>query len=79
MKRFVRAVYETAEGYVRVVSTMLKREDGFGRDEILGTAAVLIIAAFITIPQLRLFVNALISALNSWWGNTIHDRIFPTA
>ncbi|MCR4435043.1 MAG: hypothetical protein QHH06_06645 [Clostridiales bacterium] len=55
----------------------LKRQDGFGRDEILGTAAVLIIAAFITIPQLRSFVTTLIAALNSWWANTISTRIFP--
>lgn len=60
-----------------IVKTKLKKEDGFGRDEILGTAAVLIIAAFITIPQLTGFVELITSALNSWWANTVSSKIFP--
>ncbi len=59
--------------------TFVRREDGFGRDEILGTAAVLIIAAFITIPQLKSFVSTLVTALNGWWSTTVSSKIFPTS
>lgn len=79
MKGYFESMCRTVGEYRRLVGMTLEKQDGFGRDEILGTAAVLIIAAFITIPQLRTFVNTLILALNTWWGNTISNRIFPTA
>jgi len=78
-EKFRQVVKNAAKDYCSTVKRMLARKDGFGRDEILGTAAVLIIAAFITIPQLKTFADTIIYALNSWWTNTISSRIFPTS
>lgn len=79
MRKLFNGISGVIKDYSCLVRTSLKKEDGFGRDEILGTAAVLIIAAFITIPQLRTFVTTVIAALNSWWTNTISTRVFPAS
>lgn len=53
------------------------KRDGFGMNELLGIAAALILAAFIIIPQLKIFATSVMSGLSTWWTNTILTRIFP--
>ncbi len=79
MKKQVKRFSEKLRKLYYKPFTFVSKDDGFGRDEILGTAAVLIIAAFITIPQLKSFVSTLVTALNSWWSTTVSSKIFPTS
>jgi phosphoribosylformylglycinamidine synthase len=51
---------------------------GFGLNEMLGTAAAIIIAAFVIIPGLRTFAGVVISKLNTWW-TSISTSIFPAS
>lgn len=53
------------------------KRDGFGMSELLGIAAALILAAFIIIPQLKIFAGNVMAGLSYWWGNTIYNKIFP--
>lgn len=64
---------------IKVFVGYLKNEDGFGMYEIIGTAAVLIVAAFVLIPGFRLFASTVMGSLNSWFTDTIAANIFPTA
>ncbi len=41
-------------------------------------AVVLIVGAFIVIPQLRSFATTVMTALNNWWTNTVSSKIFLT-
>lgn len=51
---------------------------GFGLNEMLGTAAAIIIAAFVIIPGLRSFAGVVMIKLNTWWTG-ISTSIFPTS
>lgn len=51
------------------------KRDGFGMNELLGIAAALILAAFIIIPQLRIFATNVMSGLSTWW-DTIDIKVF---
>lgn len=57
---------------------LAKRNEGVGLGEILGIAAVLIIAAFVIIPGLRSFAANIMTQLGNWWNNTIAGEIFPS-
>lgn len=59
------------------MGVLWKRNDGFGLNELLGTAAALILAAFIIIPGLRNFTADVMESLGKWWNDTIADVIFP--
>jgi len=43
-------------------------------------AVVLIVGAFVVIPQLRNFATTIMTALNNWWGGTggMSTKIFLT-
>jgi len=56
---------------------MLKREEGFGMNELLGIAAALILAAFIIIPGLKELADGVINKLKEWWSN-IANMTFST-
>ena len=62
----------------RVPAALYRKNGGFGLNELLGTAAALIIAAFVVIPGLRTFAGTVISKLTTWW-TTISASIFPTS
>ena len=57
---------------------VVKKNDGFGLTEIIAIAAVLIVAAFVTIPGLRAFGTTVLAATNTWWTATALSKIFPT-
>lgn len=49
---------------------------GFGMNELLGIAAALIIAAFIIIPNLRIFAESMMEELGDWWDDYIVTKVF---
>ena len=58
---------------------ILRSKDGFGMSEIIGTAAVLIIAAFVLIPGLRGFSQLMIDSLTDWFEDVVTVQIFPSS
>lgn len=60
-------------------SILAKSNRGIGIAELIGVAALFIIAAFILIPGLRTFTQNVITALNTWWTNTVSSKIFPSS
>ncbi len=54
------------------------KNDGFGLNELLGIAAVIILAAFIIIPGMRTFAQSMMNGLQGWWTN-VSGKIFPTS
>jgi hypothetical protein len=77
MRKLWNARQKTWIRYSQSVIKVLKKKDGFGRDEILGTVAILIIAAFVTIPFLQDFATDVVDKMNDWWTDTISAIIFP--
>jgi len=72
MKRIVKTVsFAILKGGI-----LLRKNDGFGLNELLGTAAALIIAALI-IPGLKNFASDMMLELGRWWDTTIAGTIFP--
>ena len=61
------------------VKSVLGNEDGFGMSEIIGAAAVLIIAAFVLIPGMRGFAQLLIDNLTDWFETVVAGQIFPAS
>ncbi len=55
----------------------IDRRGGFGMNELLGIAAALIIAAFIIIPSMQEFAQALMDGLSDWWNDIVASKIFP--
>lgn len=53
----------------------LKRREGFGMYEVLGIAAVLIVAAFVIIPGFVGFAEGIIAGMTGWWDD-ISEMIF---
>jgi hypothetical protein len=45
----------------------LKKNEGFGMNELLGIAAALILAAFVIIPGLNELAKSVIDGLKGWW------------
>lgn len=56
----------------------LQNNDGIGKDEVIGIALALIVAAFIIFPGVRSFATTLMSNLDSWYENSIKSNIFET-
>lgn len=56
---------------------MLKKNNGIGLNELLGTAAAIIIAAFVIIPELKGFAEKVMGELGLWWDDTVTGKIFP--
>lgn len=61
------------------VKAMLMKKEGFGMYEILGIAAVLIVASFVLIPGFKNFAKSLIEALSKWFEDTIQSQLFPSS
>lgn len=57
----------------------LRNQNGFGMYEIIGIAAVLIVAAFVVIPGFRIFAEEIMGRLNTWLENTIFNQLFPAS
>jgi len=75
----MRKLKKAAYCLVFKAAAMMKRNDGFGLNELLGTAAALILAAFIIIPGLKDFAEDVMQALGTWWNSTVVSSIFPTS
>ena len=54
---------------IHKVKSNLCNNKGFGVQEILGIAAMFIIAGFVLIPGLKSFAQEVIQELNSWFEN----------
>lgn len=68
-------------GSTRAYITLTKpvrNEFGIGWDVIIGTVIVIVIAAFVTLPELRDFGDTVMTKVNSWW-TTISATLFPTS
>ncbi len=79
MKKIMKELdQKSLEVYVRVKSLIANQRGAVGKDEILGIAAALVVAAFVVIPQLRTFAGTVMTGLTNWWTNTIATKIFPT-
>lgn len=57
----------------------LENNEGWGKEEIIGTAIVLVIAAFVVVPELREFAESIMTSAKSWWDNAIKSKIFSTS
>ncbi len=60
------------------ISEHFRKNGGFGMNELLGIAAVLIIAAFVIIPGLRALASNIMDRLQDWWSTTIVSKIFSS-
>lgn len=57
----------------------LRNEKGFGLYEVIGIAAVLIVAAFVVIPGFRAFAQNIMNQMDSWVNDSIFGRLFPAS
>lgn len=60
----------------RYLKTKVKKQDGFW-EYIVTVAIVLVVAAFIALPQLRTFATSAMVAMTTWF-TTIKSSIFNT-
>jgi hypothetical protein len=63
---------------IKYFKSEIRRNDGFGLQEVLGIAAVLIVASFVIIPGFRTFAGTILTALTNWFTTTVQTRLFPT-
>lgn len=64
------------KGVLRVIEP-LKNNDGWGKDEVIGVAIALVLAAFVVTPQLRTFAERIMTKVDTWY-TSIESRIFNT-
>lgn len=57
----------------------LRNQNGFGLYEVIGIAAVLIVAAFVVIPGFRTFAQNIMNQMDTWVNDSIFGRIFPAS
>ncbi|MFO7612241.1 MAG: hypothetical protein R6W99_07145 [Clostridia bacterium] len=53
--------------------------NGFGLYEVIGIAAVLIVAAFVVIPGFRTFAQNIMGQMDSWVNDSIFGKLFPAS
>ena len=63
----------------KVITAYLGNELGFGLYEVIGIAAVLIVAAFVVIPGFRNFAQGIMNQMDGWVNDSIIGRIFPAS
>lgn len=61
----------------KYLGNKLKKEDGFW-EYVVTVAIVLVIVAFMAVPQLRTFTNTALTAMTAWF-NSIKNNIFQTS
>ncbi len=57
----------------------VRNTKGFGLYEVIGIAAVLIVAAFVVIPGFRNFAQGIMGQMDSWVNDSIIGKIFPAS
>lgn len=58
---------------------MKEKKGELGISTILSIAIAIIIAGFVLVPGLRSFAEEIMSAMTTWWTDTIQSGIFPSA
>lgn len=61
-----------------ILRNPLTNNDGFGKEEIIGIALTLIVAAFIIFPGVRSFATTLMNNMDTWYDTSIKSNIFET-
>lgn len=56
---------------------LVKEEKGDMVGVFIGVAAVIVVGAFVVVPQLRVFAESIFSSMTTWW-TSISSKIFPT-
>lgn len=56
----------------------LQNNEGIGKDEIIGIAIALVIAAFVVAPGLRSFAQNVVGGIQGWYNTNIETKIFET-
>ena len=64
---------------VKKVIGYLRNRNGFGLYEVIGIAAVLIVAAFVVIPGFRAFAQNVMGRMNTWVNDSIFEQLFPAS
>ncbi|MCK5759234.1 MAG: hypothetical protein KAH14_09075 [Clostridiales bacterium] len=64
---------------VKKVIGYLTNQNGFGLYEVIGIAAVLIVAAFVVIPGFRSFAQNIMSEMDTWVNDSIFGQLFPAS
>ncbi|MCD6322289.1 MAG: hypothetical protein J7L77_04620 [Clostridiales bacterium] len=64
---------------VKKVIGYLRNQNGFGLYEVIGIAAVLIVAAFVVIPGFRAFAQNIMGEMNTWVNDSIFGQLFPAS
>lgn len=57
----------------------LRNQGGFGLYEVIGIAAVLIVAAFVVIPGFRTFAETVMGKMDTWVNDSIFGQLFPAS
>ncbi len=63
---------------LKKIGNYLHNEHGFGLYEVIGIAAVLLVAAFVVIPGFRAFSQGIMLNMQTWFDTSIVASIFPT-
>lgn len=63
---------------LNILRKPLQNNDGWGRDEIIGIAIALVIAAFVVAPGLRTFAQNVVGGIQGWYNTSIETKIFET-
>jgi len=72
MKKKIKVWFLKNLGYMR-------NTKGFGLYEVIGIAAVLIVAAFVVIPGFRNFAQGIMGQMDKWVNDSIIGKIFPAS
>lgn len=64
--------------YCRVYGVLHSEKGEFGVGSVLSIAVALIVSAFVLVPGMRDFAQAIIDGMTAWWTDSIHNNIFPT-
>ena len=67
------------KGFKSWAACFFKRREGFGLYEILGIAAVIIVAAAVIIPGFKNFADAIMRDMSKWWSETVSGSLFPSS
>jgi len=64
---------------IKKAFSYLMNQNGFGLYEVIGIAAVLIVAAFVVIPGFRSFAQNVMGEMDTWVNDSIFGQLFPAS
>ncbi len=64
---------------IKKAMSYLNNQNGFGLYEVIGIAAVLIVAAFVVIPGFRTFAENVMGEMDTWVNDSIFGKLFPAS